>query len=193
MHGSRRHPIPDGTNGLESRTHLLLEKNSPETRPVQPPEVGRVVAFPRVGGLHHRYEFRARLKFTGKYRFPWAKAVYLTLSPPRKSTTHAPRSAAPDRRSQSPRSALLSRVQNHGLTFTQRPTDSCVSCCRWDFRERQSSANPAIPAEHRLQGFTSLLHGNPNTNSVESAAIATCCLPSTSYEIGELRISPPVW
>jgi transposase InsO family protein len=38
------------------RTHLSLNKDPPETRTVEPPESGKVVAFPRVGGLHHRYE-----------------------------------------------------------------------------------------------------------------------------------------
>ena len=42
-----------------SRTHLSLEKDTPESRSVQPPESGRVVAIPQVGGLHHRYERRA--------------------------------------------------------------------------------------------------------------------------------------
>ena len=39
-----------------SRTHLSLGKDSPEPRPIQPPEIGPVVALPQVGGLHHRYE-----------------------------------------------------------------------------------------------------------------------------------------
>ena len=43
----------------ESRTHLSLGKDAPEPRPVQPPELGTVVAIPQVGGLHHRYERRA--------------------------------------------------------------------------------------------------------------------------------------
>ena len=42
-----------------SRTHLSLRKDSPEPRPVQPREVGPVVAVNQVGGLHHRYERRA--------------------------------------------------------------------------------------------------------------------------------------
>ena len=42
-----------------SRTHLSLDKDSPEPRPIQSPETGRVVAMPQVGGLHHRYERRA--------------------------------------------------------------------------------------------------------------------------------------
>jgi transposase InsO family protein len=41
------------------RTHLSLEKDAPETRPVQPPELGSVVELPEVGGLHHRYVRRA--------------------------------------------------------------------------------------------------------------------------------------
>ena len=42
-----------------SRTHLSLEKDSPEPRSVQPPEMGPVVAVPQMGGLHHRYQRRA--------------------------------------------------------------------------------------------------------------------------------------
>lgn len=43
----------------ESRTHLSLAKDTPESRSVDAPEVGRTVAIPQVGGLHHRYERRA--------------------------------------------------------------------------------------------------------------------------------------
>jgi len=42
-----------------SRTHLSLEKDSPDPRLIEPREMGRVVALPQVGGLHHRYERRA--------------------------------------------------------------------------------------------------------------------------------------
>jgi transposase InsO family protein len=42
-----------------SRTHLSLAKDAPQSRLVQGPEVGRAVAIPQVGGLHHRYERRA--------------------------------------------------------------------------------------------------------------------------------------
>ena len=42
-----------------SRTHLALEKDSPEPRPIHPPEAGRIIAIAEVGGLHHRYERRA--------------------------------------------------------------------------------------------------------------------------------------
>jgi transposase InsO family protein len=41
-----------------SRTHFSPGKDAPELRPAQPPETGRVVAVPQVGGLHHRYERR---------------------------------------------------------------------------------------------------------------------------------------
>jgi len=36
-----------------SRLHLSLDRDSPDSRSVEP--VGRVIAFPEVGGLHHRY------------------------------------------------------------------------------------------------------------------------------------------
>jgi hypothetical protein len=42
-----------------TRTHLSLEKDAPVPRTVQPPELGKVVELPEVGGLHHRYERRA--------------------------------------------------------------------------------------------------------------------------------------
>jgi transposase InsO family protein len=41
------------------RTHLSLGKDAPQARRVQPPEEGKIIAFPEVGGLHHRYERRA--------------------------------------------------------------------------------------------------------------------------------------
>jgi putative transposase len=42
-----------------SRTHLSLEKDAPTIRRVQHVSEGAVIAFPEVGGLHHRYERRA--------------------------------------------------------------------------------------------------------------------------------------
>ena len=39
-----------------TRTHLSLDKDCPDPRPVMPPGIGRVVAIPQVNGLHHRYE-----------------------------------------------------------------------------------------------------------------------------------------
>jgi putative transposase len=42
-----------------SRSHLSLGKDSPDGRAVEPPEMGQIVAVPKVGGLHHRYERRA--------------------------------------------------------------------------------------------------------------------------------------
>ena len=41
------------------RTHLSLGKDAPEPRAVEPPELGKVVELPVVGGLHHRYVRRA--------------------------------------------------------------------------------------------------------------------------------------
>lgn len=40
-----------------TRTHLSLEKDTPDSRPIQARDRGgTIVAFPQVGGLHHRYE-----------------------------------------------------------------------------------------------------------------------------------------
>jgi putative transposase len=43
----------------EFRTHLSLDKDAPNSRPVQVAAGGRIVAIPQVGGLHHRYERQA--------------------------------------------------------------------------------------------------------------------------------------
>jgi putative transposase len=42
-----------------ARTHLSLSKDSPEPRPVERRDEGRVVETPMVGGLHHRYTRQA--------------------------------------------------------------------------------------------------------------------------------------
>ena len=39
----------------EVRTHLSLDKDAPERRPVKPPDLGDVTKIQRVGGLHHEY------------------------------------------------------------------------------------------------------------------------------------------
>ena len=39
----------------KDRTHLGLDKDTPEPRTVQAPDVGPVVSEPVLGGLHHRY------------------------------------------------------------------------------------------------------------------------------------------
>src|ERR1700730_8474943 len=41
-----------------TRTHLSVDKDAPDTRPVQLPAMGTVIEIPEVGGLHHRYERR---------------------------------------------------------------------------------------------------------------------------------------
>ena len=42
-----------------ARTHLSLEKDAPDARPIERPAMGTVVPIPEVGGLHHRYVRRA--------------------------------------------------------------------------------------------------------------------------------------
>ena len=43
--------------------HILMDpdadKDCPQTRPIGPPTGGKIIAFPEIGGLHHRYERRA--------------------------------------------------------------------------------------------------------------------------------------
>ncbi len=38
-----------------ARTHLALDKDAPDRRPIESPELGMVIQIPEVGGLHHRY------------------------------------------------------------------------------------------------------------------------------------------
>jgi hypothetical protein len=38
------------------RTHLSSDKDCPEQRPIQAPKVGKIIAIPQVGGVHHRYQ-----------------------------------------------------------------------------------------------------------------------------------------
>jgi transposase InsO family protein len=39
-----------------TRTHLSLDKDCPDPRRIMPRRIGKVIAIPLVGGLHHRYE-----------------------------------------------------------------------------------------------------------------------------------------
>jgi len=38
-----------------ARTHLALDKDAPDLRPIELPVTGKIVQLPEVGGLHHRY------------------------------------------------------------------------------------------------------------------------------------------
>jgi transposase InsO family protein len=42
-----------------TRTHLSLDKDCPQTRPISSPTGGKIIALPEIGGLHHRCERRA--------------------------------------------------------------------------------------------------------------------------------------
>jgi transposase InsO family protein len=37
------------------RTHLALEKDAPDLRPIELPATGKIMQLPEAGGLHHRY------------------------------------------------------------------------------------------------------------------------------------------
>ena len=39
----------------QARTHLALDKDAPDLRPIEVPAAGKIVQVPEVGGLHHRY------------------------------------------------------------------------------------------------------------------------------------------
>jgi len=54
----RRHLLAFSDYYHRTRTHLSLQKDTPDKRPIQPASAGKIVAIPEVGGLH-RYERRA--------------------------------------------------------------------------------------------------------------------------------------
>jgi putative transposase len=39
----------------QARTHLALDKDAPDRRPIEVVPSGKIVQLPEVGGLHHRY------------------------------------------------------------------------------------------------------------------------------------------
>ena len=43
----------------QHRTHRSLDEDSPESRAVEPPAQGNIIALPLVNGLHHRYTRQA--------------------------------------------------------------------------------------------------------------------------------------
>jgi putative transposase len=42
-----------------ARTHLSLDKDAPDGRTIESPELGAITPIPEVGGLHYRYVRRA--------------------------------------------------------------------------------------------------------------------------------------
>jgi hypothetical protein len=57
-----------------TRTHLSLDKDCPDSCPIMPRKIGKVVAIPKVGGLHHRYE-RLAARFLSDPRSPMAASL----------------------------------------------------------------------------------------------------------------------
>ena len=55
-HGKERRHRTITKRAIFNYVHLSLDKDCPDPRPVTPATSGRVVAFPQVNGLHHRYE-----------------------------------------------------------------------------------------------------------------------------------------
>src|SRR2546425_3983648 len=73
-----------------SRTHLSLDKNTPDTRPIARPAFGHIIILiPEVGGLHHRYERRgAQSSVPETLPSPPHHAPQITLPPRRPSAAH---------------------------------------------------------------------------------------------------------
>jgi hypothetical protein len=62
---------------------LGLQKDTPESRPIHPPDAGRIIAIPEVGGLHHRYERRAaNRRVCGLGRRLWIAALAIDSRSP---------------------------------------------------------------------------------------------------------------
>ena len=55
----RRHLVGFSDYYHRSRTHLSLQKDTADKRPIQPASAGKIVSIAEAGGLHHRYERRA--------------------------------------------------------------------------------------------------------------------------------------
>jgi hypothetical protein len=49
------HPDPIVAYYHQARTHLALDKDAPDIRPIELLVTGKIVELPEVGGLHHRY------------------------------------------------------------------------------------------------------------------------------------------
>jgi Integrase core domain len=106
------------------RTHLSLCKDCPEPRPIQTPSTGTVIAFPQVGGLHHRYERRAAWTVCGDQTctavaVPGVVAVRNCVS--RMQAQSAPMHG--DRAHKST-SALFDKPQSSTMAFIGKPIPS---------------------------------------------------------------------
>jgi len=69
-----------------ARTHLALDKDAPASRRIQGRELGRVIAFREVGGLHHRYDESQRdARWSGREGQPCCFSRREECEPLRKS------------------------------------------------------------------------------------------------------------
>jgi transposase InsO family protein len=71
-----------------ARTHLSLDKDAPDSRPIERPERGMVVQIPEVGGLHHSYVRRAAGSRITRPVQPYQLATPGTLLPSGRSPSH---------------------------------------------------------------------------------------------------------
>jgi len=117
-----------------SRTHLALDKDSPDRRAVEPLDRGLVVALPQVGGLHHA-TVRAVWHQEQSSSFV-EKSERDPTSPHEPGSRHLPscgeRSSPPDARLQSEKAII-------------RPTPMmplCRGVARSSFGQRQGKIRP---------------------------------------------------
>ena len=111
-----------------SRTHLSLRKDCPEPRPIQPSSAGTIVAFPKVGGLHHRYE-----RCAARTAASVTCAAGSLLRRPALRYRVA-RSTAPDARSPRRERAALWSMPN---VVGRAPHWQSASIARWPFEQGQ--------------------------------------------------------
>jgi putative transposase len=67
------------------RTHLALDKDAPDLRPIERPATGKIVPLPEVGGLHHRTSAKPRSSASsvGSIGGPSSLACLLSAHPSR--------------------------------------------------------------------------------------------------------------
>jgi putative transposase len=52
-----RRPLPSYVDYYQrTRTHLSLDKDCPDPRPIMSRRIRKMIVIPQVGGLHRRYE-----------------------------------------------------------------------------------------------------------------------------------------
>ena len=61
--------------GPASVTHLSLDNDAPDNRPVERPELGAIISIPEVGGRHSSYMGSSYLKVSAHNPVPTSRAA----------------------------------------------------------------------------------------------------------------------